>query len=87
MLQGRTTPCVRSFGVFVPKRFERNGAKRWNDWNVWNGPIPMMNGRTLGGSGTRAALELLEPMEPYVSDNDLNGAKRLNYLNGLNGLR
>jgi hypothetical protein len=29
-----------------------NGAKRWNDWNVlnvWNGPIPMMNGRTLGG--------------------------------------
>jgi hypothetical protein len=26
-----------------------------------------------GRSGTRAALELLEPMEPYVSDNVLNG--------------
>ena len=26
MLQGRTTPCVRSFGVFVPKRFERSEA-------------------------------------------------------------
>jgi hypothetical protein len=23
MLQSRTTPCLRSFGVFVPKRFER----------------------------------------------------------------
>jgi hypothetical protein len=31
--------------------------------------------------GTRAALELLEPLEPYVSDNDLNGAQRLNGLN------
>jgi hypothetical protein len=26
-----------------------NVAKRWNIWNVWNGPILMMNGRTLGG--------------------------------------
>jgi hypothetical protein len=34
-----------------------------------------------GRSETRAALELLEPMEPYISDNVLNGAKRLNYLN------
>jgi hypothetical protein len=30
-------------------------------------------GRTLGGL-ERAALELLEPMEPCVSDNILNGA-------------
>jgi hypothetical protein len=21
-----------------------NGAKRLNDWNAWNGPIPVMNG-------------------------------------------
>ena len=34
--------------------------------------------------GTRAALELLEPMEPYAS-NDLNGAQRLNVLNVWNG--
>jgi hypothetical protein len=26
MLQGRTTPCVRNFRVFVPKRFERSEA-------------------------------------------------------------
>jgi len=44
----------------------------------------LLNGRTLGRSGTRAALELLEPMEPYVSDNVLNGAQRLNGLNDLN---
>jgi hypothetical protein len=37
-----------------------------------------------GRSGTRAALELLEPMEPYVSDHVLNGAQRLNGLNDLN---
>jgi hypothetical protein len=40
-----------------------NGAKRLNVLNDLNGPIPMMNGRTLGGL-ERAALELLEPMEP-----------------------
>ena len=21
-----------------------NGVKRLNDWNVWNGPVPVMNG-------------------------------------------
>ena len=41
----------------------------------------------LGRSGTRAALELLKPMEPYISDNTLNGAQRLNGLNVLNGLQ
>jgi hypothetical protein len=34
--------------------------------------------------GTRAALELLEPLEPYAS-NDLNGAQRLNAWNYWNG--
>ena len=53
MLQGRTTPCVRSFGVFVPKRFERSeaverleswnvwNAQRWNYWNRWNRISPI----------------------------------------------
>jgi hypothetical protein len=43
-----------------------NGAKRWNDWNR---PIPMR---------TRAALELLEPMELYASDHVWNIAQLWN---------
>jgi hypothetical protein len=47
----------------------------------------MMNGPHPGPSGTRAALELLEPMEPYIFDNVFNGVKRLNDWNVLNELK
>jgi hypothetical protein len=47
MLQGpRHVSAISAFSSLN----DLNGAKRWNDWNVlnvWNGPIPMMNGRTL----------------------------------------
>jgi hypothetical protein len=32
--------CLRK----VRPRNDLNGAQRWNDWNVWNGPVPEVNG-------------------------------------------
>ena len=62
MLQGRTTPCVRSFGVFVPKRFERSEAverlerferlERTDPYDERPHPGRVWNARSAGTVGT-----------------------------------
>jgi len=57
------------FRHFVPKRFERSEAvERLERFEPLEPTDPYDERPHPVRSGTRAALELLEPMEPYVSE-------------------
>ncbi len=61
--------CPLFFFSGIPKRFERSEAvERLERFERLERTDPYDERPHPGRSGTRVALELLEPMEPYVSE-------------------